>query len=462
MMPVAAPHITIDGQPIAESWAPGQAVALDGLSITFGNDSLFEVCDPARLKLEIIDPDGTWSATPQLINSEVIITRDLVDGNGNVRLFRGHIRNVKARPATVTDDTGTAHDVWRATITAYDPLSLLDSDHTPGPAGWDTMVDLRWAIGYADWAISHIVERAVALGALSGVEALSSNRIFMPYEADDLPSLLEVLNDVYSTDGFVCAVYDAPSNKAIHTKWPEWLDSAIGRWALTYTDGVITFTSTQSLSTRVVLAADQLEVPDGITINSDTTYRIGQVAASHWVFFDRTENGKTRAHPKEMINIYTIPGGSTASQLKLDARWQLPNDDVGGSDPINEAWVGRFNGRLNHPVIRIRPDRNPSYWSEARLATVLRARPSTTEAYFFAGSMLSQFPGGGPTWAIRGGTLTYEQGWALDLQPIPWADLTVTAITIDDICKAPAPTYANFDPDLCWVDFNQISQGVPA
>lgn len=463
-MPVCAPHVTIAGQPLPESWTPGESAALDGIKIVFGTDSVFERIDPAKLTLRVIDPDGVWSTTPDLIGSEVQITIE----PDQRRIFRGFVRRVSSKLQRLSDpETDSVQDVFISELVAYDPLSLADGDHSEGPTPGDaSMNHLRWGYGGAGWVIQQVEQRLRAVGIADRVHAISSNRIFAPYEQADLPSLLEVLNDAYGTDGYVCAWYDPEDNSISHTEWPEW-SIKVGSWALRMIDDRITLAPTGSAaadSWHQVLRADKVELPSGITIDSDSTYRIAQVSASYWQLTLGTSDGQSRWTPKEYISQRTVPGGDqkASAQLKLESRWIFaPDNSDSNSLPINVTWLAAFNGRIKHPTIRIRPDRNPAYWTADRLRGVLLSRPSNMYT-FFAGSFLNAFPSGGPTWIIRGGTLTYEQGWQLDLDLIPNADRPVTPITIAQVCQAAAPTYSQFDPDLAWVDFNQISQGVPA
>lgn len=115
------PTVKINGAAISPD--PAALVALAGIQLVWGRDGLFDPNEPAQLALDIVDESGDYVSDPALYQAPITITTSLGI------CFRGFVDRIEIQ-SLVRGSTR----VWRAHLSASDPLAILARKTPPGVA----------------------------------------------------------------------------------------------------------------------------------------------------------------------------------------------------------------------------------------------------------------------------------------------------------------------------------------
>ncbi len=82
------PYVLMNGIEMPISLTQGNAVVLDNLTINWGRSNPLDQASPATLTLSVLDRDGSWVQSQQLLGMEIITGVRFTDSQGIVRDFK--------------------------------------------------------------------------------------------------------------------------------------------------------------------------------------------------------------------------------------------------------------------------------------------------------------------------------------------------------------------------------------
>lgn len=455
-----APRIYIDEELISGSASVDQIAALAELSWTWGRSSIYDKNQPATLRMQIIDPTGSF-ASRSLTGLKIRI------GLGdNITVLRGRINDQTAELVELTDEAGHLHKVWLVTINAADRLAEAAQAVLPGPYNDPLQIE---KCGNDYWTRQTIDERIDDIMSQGGYSIVARILYDNPYPVGsyyprtryrpfgDQQSVLDMLELIYSTQPLTWVNYNAGGHQIEAGKPAESAGLALD-W-----DG-----STIDISLpggRTVYAGD-VAAPDGL--QAETTIEAGidavQVTvpqlgpSTDYEIVDNTTQKNTArndpdAYGRKILSVVTDVFYNAPSQV--DAAWQEKL-----AIQTRNA-VDQINGKLKLPTLRFHTGMRDYPHEVLRIAMDTH---SYAVPFYFPGSVFNTLQTAGAAHQIIGGTVTWhgsKQWWTADCTVAP-ALSTGTGITIGELVQHAAPQLDDFADYITLADLGNVTEGVAA
>ncbi|MET3449802.1 hypothetical protein [Curtobacterium sp. 1544] len=472
---VMGARVTIDGTEVASTWNGADAVALDGLRITWGRGDPYDETEPGTLSASIIDPTGRWSSDQTLAGRTIEVAR--TSGTAAVVMFRGKItRAALTRRKVSNPATGSREPVWIVSLSAGDTLATAAATILSGEMGDGSVEGLG---GWGEQAPGTRLSNAMARGG----SAVFTDRDPIIYDvlgngtvhrwmhgtpASEQWTLLDLLAQAYKLSPLGVVGYDPDTGVAKLCNF-----AAASNIVLVYTNQTVTL---QLPSGRVIDAA-KVALPDDSTVETTAAEAIDTVQLSYyWYGKDPNVSGGTAkrvTYTNPFIQRTTARGlaSGTNRVLKVDT-WAMyldPSEYAAGAVDSRNRFIGwladqvtsivnSLNGQLRMPTVRFDDKRLPL--DAAATDAIYRPLQSTTPLYF-AGSMFNVLENAGPQYQIIGGTLTYNRGWTHDVNVCAARSLTTPDLTIAQLFGTTTPAQlGQFDASIRLGDLATVTQGL--
>ncbi|AMB58236.1 hypothetical protein AWU67_04535 [Microterricola viridarii] len=466
----------IDGAEVPSSWTGHDRVGLEALAIKWGRAKLYDKPKPSILTMTVIDPVGRWAASIAAAAPEIIVhTSSDVGLPEPVQLvhFRGVVESVTIEPVTLQHPTdGTPMAVWRAEITAVDPLAALAGARPAGPY-WDTAAGAFGVWGNANMTVRFDHLRAAGMLALAPNVWQPPGDLVMGGHSSGT-SLLDLLDAAYSTVApFARAQYDpndATAGLDMHglpagMVRPGGLAATAGlRLELHLEEWQM---GTENINSTVI-DAGLVEMPASQTVQAGAAESIDIV---RHVYKNLATDAPADGFARSVSASKAVAGRASKTERTLEYSTDLMHG-IGGAAPAVAlladlaTLVGQMNGRMTPPTVRLSERRlrpaAPTF--DAQLGAYWAALfvPATApRAYYFPGNRyarLGTMPAG---YQIIGGEIVFgPNGWHVDADLAP-ARFTSVPIKVGELVVAwsgPVLPYNRFDPTIRLADFQYITK----
>lgn len=464
-MPRHEPTLTIAGVALPASWDGSARVALDGITLDWGRESVYDQPDPTRATVTVIDPGGLWATGATLYGAKLTIARPLAV------MFRGSIDSISLEPVVVTSPRGNRPArVWLVTITAIDPAAALAKAIPTGPGPYGAQ-DANWRFqnaiyGANHWAQALATTRLTELGARAdGIvdgfapTTAAGNWLIGTHPMADKMSLLDLARECYSSVPLAHANYNAQTNR-------------IELGALAPATGL----SLTLVSSRITLGpvaghtldARLIEQTSGGKITSALGENIATVILNHLVAVPAsniTFEGVSRAVSRTDAAISTAPVPTSSPNLGrnvlelntgiYDAPDQTTFGRIATLSALVVALVAKLNGKPPAPATRFDLERFDFGAAEA----ILLDTKDQPVPLYLAGALHASLNFYGPLFQLIGGRLTYKKGWTLEAILGP----TVTApatLTVAALVTNTTPLLGDYAPEISLADLGHVTKGL--
>lgn len=477
MTPRYQPKITIGKKDIAPSWDGKDIAALDALSLVWGKPDLYARVQTATATIRVIDPDGQWATSNDLIGNPVTIARP------GRRMFRGEITNSEVTLINVIDPiTGNKRTAWLATLATVGVLGQLDRIVTVGP-GTDPAVIATYGVGYWPHAAArNRVPQIMAAGAdqyVNAIELIGGDppggfaRTVAPHFRSEQISLLGLIERLYALEPLAHVNYNAHTNEIElgHTAPSSGL-------VLTLDAGVIELTPLSGFSLPAELLINS-SIP---TVSSTVSEAIEVIDVLWWSWYLNTVDLPSpigTVSYLEFVEEHTqvsvgVNPADRPSRRTLSVTTDAYPPTAFATDPLIAQTLGEMvasmvagvNGRFTPPSMRFdfrRFDLGDSVLDELLLDTMDHPEP-----LYFPGSMFNQFHSAGPQFQLVGATLTWygkqagselDAGWVLDMTLAPTTGVLDT-VTIEELVTNTSPTLDAFNHDITLAELGYVTEGL--
>lgn len=488
--------VSIDGLRLAADWQDSQLTALDGFTIKWGRDDMYDNTPSAQLVLDVIDPDGAFAGSNSSYGKEVIVTYGAAAGT---ILYRGTINDLRPRPLRYKSRT-----VWHVRITCNDVLADLARTKVDG-LYW-TAQNAAWDYTFTYFGANKLFNRETpgfvwlqkdppgsgqAVGG-PGVAWQLINRGLIA-EAGDIWTYVD--NDV-SKGAYTHALFIGNDLIALdmweaharlhpvgHTNWnPATRRLGVGsiakagQIALTRDAGgslrlssgganrfvvpaqQIVLGSEREARSTVAQNITSLSIPASIGRNVRVTRDgVQNPSGTDIVFFDVAD--------QESQYTYPVPGTNQAitSQLeiqsKLVRKLQSPPYNS-ATDALASTWmpvVQSLNGVMASPNVTFDLTR----WNYgAAVETAVLTLMSQDATFYFAGSQYNQLEATAKQHQIIGGTITYRHGFKAEVTLAPAISTANATLTVGQLVTNPTPKMGDYDPAITLADLGNVSIGL--
>ncbi|GAB2558829.1 hypothetical protein [Leucobacter ruminantium] len=503
------PVITINDQAVDPGWsiAAGETI-LDGVTIVWGRDSLYEEVPPAVLKLEMIYRTGGTMLASYMQGMPVTVATDLGT------LYRGRITSTRWKELYLWDEERQENvRYWLVTVTAHDPTAPIRAFiPTPAPlpvsAGstdldkrvlnaWNSCLRSRSQFpffgsykrnGTTYWgaaAMYHsVIDELIAAGRISGVWNLNVGSVpTYGYRVHtDRANAWQLLREVAGTTVLAEPCY-RHENDTIYPATPTTASPGV---RLVYSAGLLALAPLAG-SSAMLIHADHLELPsdDGLELSTDAIADIGKVEyeVTHIVdeiyWWDNAGYQTGTKIPSMSLESVERAVPAAADVKAYRRRIYMHN----GSETISTGQIFRYDYNTNQTV-------EQHLDATAAMIAKLNRRPSLPEVIFdwersgaavgqtIADALLYAGPyrlqdrpvivTAAPALAeigienygqIIGGTLTYRQGWRHQLKFAPTVNSAPSDLTYAQLVTNTTATYDSWSPDITYNDWSLITQG---
>lgn len=464
-----------------------QVIALAGLELVWGRPDLYTRTEPATLRIDLVDRDGIWSAAPERIGEEIVLTLP-----GGRILYRGKIVEISL---TLGEFEGGS--AWFVTVDATDVLADLARAPMGYPDPQYPTVKERPVPLVATAVATQAIRTAQSLGVASVQNsawfAAQTGFRFQGAAIDDQPSVLDMLYETWIVEPFVTVAWD-PQTRVIYAH-PA-LDVSDAMFALGYVDDtldIIVSTPGSADEQPVNVQACMFEVDGDVTIRSTVQSAISTVSFEFeyqvyeyqprnqgtngitvWVAegkrdrytveFPVIDNPKTAAtvhHPTRIYNNTAKPGNVVQATKPAEPPPEV-TDPVPFRQTIGPGWVDairKLNGRLIPDEVIYRLEDWPA--DEVREAMLLAVYPPK-RAFMLWGAAYAHLPNATPLVQLIGATLTFDRdGWVIRgvLAPALGGVAAGGGVTIAELVTNPTPGFDDYAPTLTLADLATVSKG---
>lgn len=457
------PYVTIGGVDVPTSLYDGGYVALEGLRINWGRDTLLDDVSPAQLSLTIYDSTGAWVKNQPFLGLEIITGVNYTDKAGvarGFRNFRGRIVEAEVEEYVRTKQDGADEHGYMIHITAADKLAEL---------GNLFMSNQSWP---SEDAAARRSRLQTALGGLaSGIGGPYDAGVTYCAKSFDQKSMLELVTEYFgSTAQFIN--YDPDTNRLESVDRLEYggqglrlgeIDNRAGTYGMEL--------DAAGLSNRqdYVLDSGSLVARSGIrrTVESTVTeirYEYPTSAAGT----AKTTNVMTTNLPSESLygrRTFAVTSEVIDNVANFTTSWNILVRAAQGWSPPDVEWDTRREER--------------GFQSNPHINTMLRGRVYL-DPLFMSRSVYNAFPMLNATtgtlrvrlpiyWVI-GGEMYYgadasgTMGWVVrpkfasviyysDWTPLTWS-------TINPSAPGNTVAWHELDENVTWTDINLTGQGI--
>lgn len=497
-MPRYQPSLTVGGTAIPCDFDPNgtHPVVLDGLSVVWGREGLYEPTEPSQLTARLLDPDGRWGSNPALHGQPVLVSTELGV------LFRGTVDTIELHPVELGEDpTTTVRAAWEVLITAVDVIAAMSKAVVPGPEGAsDGNGVWRAYYGPGYWYEASSGTRRDQINAklrALGIATVLDNRSYatsLPPDAGTTwdkyfieptipagPTLYELAQSIQArADQLTYPNYKAGSDRLETGLWP-----AAVELALQYDGQLITLGVTGG-NAYVVPCADVIiedEAPVRVSVVANiAAFEVTQYTEAVYyqpIPADPNTSGQITVWPEAAVTTaVTSPGGqqgqgrlTSPAMIGYANSWiTQPNTNF----PLSESaaryaarivpLIAELNGRLTPPPLTY--DLEATTYAadvEAALLATWAPMPDDTlppKAWVFPGARYENLQGWGPAFQVIGGELVYEQGWQVTQLYAPSRVSGTGTLTISQLVTTPQPLFSQYASSISLATLGIVQKGI--
>ena len=459
-------------------------VVLDGITINWGRDAVYDATSPSELRLDLIDPHGQYASDPGLFGEEITVETSLG------MIFRGRIDGIEMRPDTIDDaNPNVPEDVWFVSISATDVIGTLAKVVAPGYETGSSVVAIkeemkaRYGPGYWDGTDtekrrSQIQTRIAERGIPTKLETTPMHTMLPPgypstyanYFKETLrqsgPNLYEMVQSV-----------QLRGNQPMHTNYLPGRDAlTAGKWTLPAALN-LRFDSNRidvmAAGDVFVVDCSQVAIDTNAVVHSSVTHNISSIRVSEGYYKQEIISGTTNVY----VNVWadaplefpvTAFGLGTAqyeppialAQSKVSLGGGVYAYSQSGADYANalKPYIEAINGKLNPPEMAFDIE---SYDYGVAIETALLATWTTEMPWSFPGSRYEPLIGFGPVFQHIGGELTFRGGWTVSARFSP-AMISPAAgdLTISQLVTTDAPLFSHYADRVQLVTLAAITKGI--
>lgn len=481
------PTLTVAGRRIASSAADFSAVmALDELEFEWGADNLLDELPPAVMRATLIDPDGYWSTSADLIGQAVTVQRVQHPSTAQPSdyQFRGRVTDATIEPRRIRHPvSGDNVLVWMVKLTAADKLAEL-AKLIPAPPVKKTS---WWEPGDHYNPTDKTNERrdallAAAAGVVAGMDTYNPSNWgntwgMAPYSDLDQLDVLTHLQRMYRGEALSRAAYDAGND------WVRRVPCAIisAGLALTYTAGRVGIAGADPTIYTLPAKALGMLSDRALSANDATAIDVVELNFWNWTTVYKPDDSSTPRvsavwhEPETPVTALTSHASKGKGSRRLVVDTPYLGDSINGytpfTNPILQEYINRL-GDLNDkwylPPLRIDLDRyEPADVSV--LDACLRTRPSIGMSMAMPGSLYAGLERMVPAYQLIAGNLRWTREdsdtprWVLDGRWAPVAagsNVTSAVRTLAQLSTNTSARLSDFDPTITLADLRHVTTGL--
>ena len=455
------PQIWIGGVyvPLADSEGNSH-IALDGLSIDWGNDERFVDTAPATLTLRILDKTGSWAGNQVLPGQDIKVAYLWKSGatTTNRYMFRGMITTANMTPRQWEKESDEDKGYY-VSITATDRIGQLGNVYLNFAANTDTTRKGQYRANKINEAAGN---------TFAYINCHNQN---MVHEVFTNSSALTVLNELYT--GWVSSKpeYD-PRTNGIEIGY--WNNTRMKNFLGFYQDPkrgnkyVLALPAYPLFTQELVVAGREkvkatTDIParfmesDG-ALEHDLSRAITQISVKYYQYADTEQTGSEQFYRENV----TFPGSKGIGQRTWQAETKLIGYGSSYSDDLAaEARDSLWRWKAGDSTLLV--DKLGGFRTEDEMHKWLQPR-SNNHKIFINGSGHSTIEGYMPVYTVIGGRLTYTNGgWAIGTK---LASDGYEMSFLDPVTfarwggSAPNPTIGEMDDSITLVDLKFVDKTI--
>lgn len=450
------PYVLMNGVEMPLSLTQGNAVVLDNLTINWGRSNHLDDVSPATLSLTVLDRDGAWVKSQQLLGMEIITGVRFTDSQGIARdfkNFRGRIVEAECVARERDLITGTDHG-YLVYIRATDKLAEL---------GNRFLSNQSWPSEYYETRKARF--EAALSGVVAGVGgAYVVQQLQYSATAFDQKSLLDLITE-HMAAGVEWVNYDPDTNRVEATgresfTTPGWTGL---RLALTDDGSGLYGLETDVSDFYAPFPRHHYNVDAGSLIPKSGVRRTIESGITEILYEYSTDAAGTKGTYvlgtglNEAIygrRTYAVKTENMKNVAVLAGIYQGNAQDAQTWQPPEVEWDTRIQDKGFQSFVQVR-----SFISG-------RAWPSPI---FLSRNSYNSFPSKVPIYRVIGGSMTYsadnsgDMGWIVQPHFAPLAFATTfTPLAWNTINPSTSPVigWDDLDNTVTWNDINLTGQGV--